>query len=329
MAFGKKKNQIEQEVIDDVGEGEITVAKVYNTQNKLMKWWNNVGIGWTFMLPFLVFFILFTVIPVLSSLWYCCTYYDYVRPPEWTGIENFRYMFLEDDIFPIAFKNTWVLAVLTGPTAYVLSFCFAWMINNLKYKSIWVTVFYTPTMVSGTAVGLIWLNLFGGTRLGYLNYALIKMGMITTPIQWCATKEYIIPIIILISLWLGLGGNFLIFFAGLQNVPKDLYEAAAIDGVENVYQELWYITLPQMKPQLLYTAITSITGAMGVGGICTTVAGNPSPDYCVHTLSLHIGDYAGARLELGYACALQLLMFVMTFTLGRITMKLLSSKDEL
>lgn len=322
-----KKQDIE--VIDDVGEGEIQVAKVYKQQSKFSKWWNHVGVGWAFMLPFLIFFILFSVIPVLTSVRYCFTYYDMVRPAEWTGLENYRYMFLEDDIFATAFTNTFKLAVLTGPTGYILSFFFAWVINNLKHKSFWVLAFYTPTMVSGTAVGVIWMVLFGNTRMGYLNYALLKMGLIAEPIAFTQTKEWIVPIIVIISLWMSLGGNFLIFFAGLQNVRKELYEAAAIDGVENPYQELWYITLPMMKPQLLYTAITSITSAFAVGDICTTVAGNPSPDYCVHTLSLHINDYAGARLEVGYACALSLVMFAITFTLGKFTMKLLSSKDEL
>lgn len=322
-----KKQDIE--VIDDVGEGEIQVAKIYKQQSKFSKWWNHVGVGWAFMLPFLVLFILFSVIPVLTSIRYCFTYYDMVRPAEWTGLENYRYMFLEDDIFATAFANTFKLAILTGPTGYILSFFFAWVINNLKHKTFWVLAFYTPTMVSGTAVGLIWMTLFGNTRLGYLNYALLKMGLIAEPIAFTQTKEWIIPIIVIISLWLSLGGNFLIFFAGLQNVRKELYEAAAIDGVENPYQELWYITLPMMKPQLLYTAITSITSAFAVGDICTTVAGNPSPDYCVHTLSLHIADYAGARLEVGYACALSLVMFAITFTLGKFIMKLLSSKDEL
>ena len=316
-------------VIDDVGEGEIVEAKVYKTQSKLHQWINRTGMGWLFMLPFLVFFVLFAVIPVLTSIRYCFTYYDLVRPAEMTWLENYRYMFLDDEIFAIAFKNTFVLAFLTGPTGYVLSFFFAWVINNLKYRSFWVTAFYTPTMVSGTAIGIIWMVLFDNTRLGYLNYALLKMGLITEPIAFTQTKAWIVPIIIIISLWSSLGGNFLIFFAGLQNVRKELYEAAAIDGVENHYQELWYITLPTMKPQLLYTAITSITGAFSVGGICTTVAGNPSPDYCVHTLSLHIGDYSGARLEIGYACALSLVMFVITFTLSKVTMKFLSSKDEL
>lgn len=317
------------EVIDDIGEGEIAVAKIYKQQSKFSKWWNHVGVGWAFMLPFLVFFILFSVIPVLTSIRYCFTYYDMVRPAEWTGFENFRYMFLEDDIFATAFTNTFKLALLTGPTGYILSFFFAWVINNLKHKSFWVLAFYTPTMVSGTAVGVIWMVLFGNTRMGYLNYALLKMGLIAEPIAFTQTKEWIIPIIVIISLWMSLGGNFLIFFAGLQNVRKELYEAAAIDGVENPYQELWYITLPMMKPQLLYTAITSITSAFSIGDICTTVAGNPSPDYCVHTLSLHISDYAGTRLEVGYACALSLVMFAITFTLGKFTMKLLSSKDEL
>lgn len=324
--MAKKKDIV---VVDDVGEGEILEAKVYQTQSKFAQFMNRTGTGWLFMLPFLVLFVLFAVIPVLTSIRYCFTYYDLVRPAEWTGLENYRYMFIDDEIFSIAFKNTFVLAILTGPTGYILSFFFAWVINNLKYKSFWVLAFYTPTMVSGTAIGIIWMVLFDGSRLGYLNYALLRLGLIAEPIAFTATKSWIIPIIIIISLWSSLGGNFLIFFAGLQNVRKELYEAAAIDGIENSYQELWYITLPLMKPQLLYTAITSITGAFGVGSICVTVAGNPSPDYCVHTLSLHIGDYSGARLELGYACALSLVMFFITFTLGKVTMKFLSSKDEL
>lgn len=317
------------EVIDDIGEGEILEAKIYKTQSKFTQFMNRTGTGWLFMLPFLVLFVLFSVIPVVSSLGYCFTYYDLVGEAEFNGIDNFKYMFLEDEIFAIAFKNTFILAILTGPTGYILSFFFAWVINNLKHKSFWVFAFYTPTMVSGTAISIIWMVLFNNTRLGYLNYALLKLGLITEPINFTAEKSWIIPIIIIISLWSSLGGNFLIFFAGLQNVRKELYEAAAIDGVENPYQELFYITLPMMKPQLLYTAITSITGAFGVGDICTTVAGNPSPDYCVHTLSLHIGDYSGTRLELGYACALSIVMFAITFTLGKVTMKFLSSKDEL
>lgn len=172
-----KNKKIADEVIDDVGEGEIVEAKVYQTQSKFAKWWYGTGLGWAFMLPFLVFFIIFTVIPLVSSIWYCFTYYDLVREPTFTGLENFRYMLIDDDIFAIAFKNTFVLALLTGPTGYILSFFFAWIINNLKFRSFWVVAFYTPTMVSGTAVSIIWMVLFNNTRLGYLNYALLKIGI--------------------------------------------------------------------------------------------------------------------------------------------------------
>ena len=326
-------DEMENRQIDDINvsdEGEaIIVPKIYKTEPKIVKWWNKVGIAWAFMIPFLVFFVLFAVIPVVSSLYYCFTYFNMVESATFNGLENFRYMLMDDEIFGLAFKNTFVLALLTGPTSYVLSFLFAWMVNNLKHKSFFVVAFYTPTMVSGTAVSVIWMVLFNNTRYGYLNYALLKLGLISEPIAFTATKGWIVPIIVIISLWLGLGSNFLIFFAGLQNCRKELYEAAYLDGMSNIWQELWYITLPMMKPQLLYTMITSITAAFSVGDICTTVAGNPSPDYCVHTLVLHIADMSGTRYEMGYACALSIVVFAITFLLGRLSMKLLSSKDEL
>ena len=321
-----KKQDIE--VIDDVGEGEIQAAKIYKTQSKLSKWWNRVGVGWAFMLPFLVFFILFSVIPVLTSVRYCFTYYDMVRPAEWTGLENYRYMFLEDDIFAIAFANTFKLAVLTGPTGYILSFFFAWVINNLKHKSFWVLAFYTPTMVSGTAVGIIWMTLFGNTRLGYLNYALLKMGLITEPIPFTQTKEWIVPIIVIISLWLSLGGNFLIFFAGLQNVRKELYEAAAIDGIENPYQELWYITLPAMKHMLLFSAVMQIAGSFSIGGICTALAGYPSVNYVADTVVSYLSDVGGVKYEMGYACAISVVLFIIMLVTRKLIGKLLDRVGE-
>ncbi len=326
-------DEMENKNVDDIevsGNGEVVIApKVYKTEPKIVKWWNKVGIAWAFILPFIVFFLLFSVIPLVSSIYYCFTYYNMVEDPVFNGLENFRYMLMDDEISGIAFKNTLTLALLTGPTGYILSFFFAWMVNNLKHKSFFVVAFYTPTMVSGTAISVIWMTLFGSSRYGYLNYALLKLGLISQPIAFTMQKGWIVAIVVIITLWMSLGTNFLIFFAGLQNCRKELYEAAYLDGMHNIWQELWYITLPLMKPQLLYTMITSITAAFSVGDICTTVAGNPSPDYCVHTLVLHIADMSGTRYEMGYACAMSLVVFAMTFTLGRLSMKLLSSKDEL
>jgi multiple sugar transport system permease protein len=154
------------------------------------------------------------------------------------------------------------------------------------------------------------------------------MGILDSPILWFQDERYVMPLCIIVALWTSLGTSFLSFIAGLQGINKSLYEAGAIDGVKNRWQELWYITLPSMKPQLMFGAILSITGAFGFGGIVTALAGNPSVNYVAYTLSHHLEEYQGTRWEIGYASALSFILFLMMIGANLLVTKLISKLGE-
>ena len=155
------------------------------------------------------------------------------------------------------------------------------------------------------------------------DLVLLDLGLIYTNIQWLADVNYIVGCVIVVLLWSSLGVSFLTFTAGLQNVDRSLYEAGAIDGVRNRWQELWYITLPYMRPQLLFGAIMSITSGFSVGDQITALAGYPTQDYVAHTMVLHMQDYGGTRMEMGYACAVATLLFLLMVVSNKLVQKLL------
>ena len=267
------------------------------------------------MAPFLLVFIVFTVVPVLMSFFLSFTSFDMLQAPKFIGLQNYTNLFLNDDVFLIALKNTFVLAVITGPISYIMAFVFAWLINELPRKIRWfmVLIFYAPS-ISGSAY-LLWLLIFSSDMYGILNATLIDLNIINTPILWLETPKYALPILIIVQLWLSLGVSFLAFVAGLQTVDKTLYEAGAIDGIRNRWQELWYITLPQMKSQLMFGAVMQITSALGIGIVSINLLGFPSVEYSGHTIVTHLMDFGSTnstRLEMGYASAIaSVLFFVM------------------
>mgnify|MGYP001263287130 CR=1 FL=1 len=290
--------------------------------------WKKIGIGYLFLSPFLLLFTVFTVIPVIQAAYLSFTYYNMLQPPRWIGLSNYKVLFLEDDIFLTAIKNTFVFAVITGPLSYAISFLLAWVINTLRARMLFSLAFYVPSITSGIALSIVWLYIFSGDRYGLLNNWLLNWGIIDEPILWVTDPNTIMPVIIVVSLWMSMGTGFLVFLAGLQNVPNELYEAGAIDGIRSKFQELWYITLPFMKPQLLFGAVNAIVGSFGVFDIAVAMAGMPSPNYAGHTIISHLYDYAFIRFELGYASAVAVFLFFVTLGLGRIVMRMLSSKDE-
>lgn len=212
--------------------------------------------------PYMILFTLFTVLPVVISMILSFTYFNMLEFPRFVGWDNYTRLFLEDDIFLIALKNTLLFAAITGPISYLACFLFAWVINELgpRMRAFMTLIFYAPS-ISGN-VYFIWLMIFSGDRYGIMNGMLIKLGIILEPIQWLKTEAFIMPIIILVQLWLSLGTGFLAFIAGLQTVDKTLYEAGAVDGVRNRWQELWYITLPSMRPQLMFGAVIQLTTSL-------------------------------------------------------------------
>ena len=266
------------------------------------------------MLPFLIFFITFSVYPVLQAMYYSFTDYNILESPNFIGLENYKKLFLEDTIFIKAIQNTFIIAVFVGPLGYILSYLLAWMINELPHwlGTILTVIFYAPSM-AGNSI-MIFALIFSNDATGYLNGILLKYGFISERILWLSDSTYILPVVILVSVWMSLGVGFLSFVAGIKGVDEAQYEAAAIDGIKNRWQELWYVTLPNMKPQLLFGAVMSITNALSVGAVADALVGFPSPNYASHTIVNHLNDYGLIRMEMGRASAIAvILFFIMIF----------------
>ena len=282
-----------------------------------------------FMLaPFLLLFIIFTVLPVVLSIGLSLTDFNMLQMPHWKGLENFLRLFLEDEIFILACQNTLVFACITGPVSYILALLVAWFINELppKIRAVVTLVFYAPS-ISGNAY-LVWKTLFSSDSYGWANAVLIKYHFISEPILWFQNADYVMGLCIVVALWTSLGTAFLSFIAGLQTVDRSLYEAAAVDGIKNRWQELWFITLPTMKPQLMFGAVLSITNSFGFGAVVDALCGFPSVDYAAHTIMHHLGDYGGARYEIGYASAIAVILFVIMFGANIVIKKALSKVGE-
>ena len=262
--------------------------------------------------PWLILFFVFTVLPVVASIILSFTSFNMLQLPSFNGASNYIRLFLDDDIFLIALKNTLIFALLTGPAGYILGFVVAWGINefNPRLRSLLTLAFYAPTLAGG-AVYVIWLFIFSGDAYGLINSQLLNAGMITAPIQFLTDPKYTMAMCIIVIMWMSMGAQFLTFRAGLQSQDREIYEAGAIDGIRNRWQELWYLTLPQMRPQLLLGAVFTIQGSFSVGGVNAALTGNPSTDYSTHTIVLHIGDYAFTRFEMGYASAVSVVLFGM------------------
>ncbi len=289
-----------------------------------LKEMKNNWVAYAMLAPYYAIFLLFTIVPVFVSLFLSFTTYDIINPPVWAAMENYARLFLDDDIFILACQNTLIFAAITGPVSYILSFLVAWFINELppKIRAVITLIFYAPN-ISGS-VYLIWGTLFSSDAYGWANGILMDLEIIDSPILFFQNATYVMPLCIVVALWTSLGTSFLSFIAGLQVVDRSLYEAGAVDGVKNRWQELWYITLPYMKPQLMFGAILSITGSFGFGGIVDALAGNPSVDYCAWTIVHHLGDYGGARYEIGYASAIATILFLIMVGCNMLIKKLLS-----
>ena len=273
--------------------------------------------------PYTLLFILFTVVPVVMSLALSFTYFNLLEFPTFIGWENYMNLFVNDKVWMVAIKNTAILAVITGPLSYMMAFVFAWLINELKplVRSFMTLVFYAPS-ISGN-VYLVWKLIFSSDMYGYANALLIQSNIIKEPITWLQDADYIIWILIIVQLWMSLGVSFLSFIAGLQSVNKELYEAGAIDGIKNRWQELWHITLPQMKSQLLFGAVMQITSALSIAEVSTNLAGFPSVEYAGHTIITHLMDYSSIRMEMGYASAIATILFLIMIVANLVVRKIL------
>lgn len=276
-----------------------------------------------FLLPYAVLFAMFFIYPVVASIYYSFTYYNVLEKPRFLAVTNYVNLILQDDIFLVGLKNTLLIAIITGPLGYMLSFLFAWLINELPrwVRSVAVIIFYAPSIAGNCYT--IFSIFFRGDAYGHVNAFLQKIGVIDTPILWLINPKYMLPICMVVILWMSLGTGFLSFVAGLQGIDNSQYEAGMMDGVKNRWQELWYITLPNMKPMLLFGAVMTITSSFGVCDVTMALCGYPSTDYAARTIVTHLFDYGFSRFEMGYACAIATILFLMMILCNKAVQSLL------
>jgi len=276
-----------------------------------------------FLAPYAIVFILFFVAPLVISVFFSFTYFNILEPPRFIGLRNYINLLLADDVFLIAMRNTFIMAAITGPIGYIAAFLFAWFINELpRYIRALVTlIFYAPS-ISG-AVFMIWALIFSGDAYGYINAALMSLGILDQPVLWLTDPKYMMPVMLIVILWMSLGAGFLAFLAGLSTIDPSLYEAGLVDGISNRWQELWFITLPNMKGMLMFGAVMAITQSFGVADVTIALAGFPSTDYAVHTVVNHLIDYGSIRFEMGYASAIATILFFTMIICNYVIQKML------
>ena len=281
-------------------------------------------VAYLMVAPYMIVFTCFTVLPVVLSILISFTDFNMLEVPNIVWLDNYVRLFLDDDIFITAAKNTFIFAAIVGPASYLMSLMVAWFINELspKIRAIVTLVFYAPS-ISGQ-VYLVWLTLFSSDSYGWANAWLLKLGIINTEIAFFEDADWVMPLCIVVAIWTSLGTSFLSFIAGLQGIDKAQFEAGAVDGIRNRWQELWYITLPNMKPQLMFGAVMSITGSFGFGAVVTALCGFPSVDYAAHTIVHHLEDYGSSRFEIGYSSTIAVILFVVMIGANAVVKKIIS-----
>ena len=297
--------------------------------NKIAKRANNKN-GYLFILPYAIVFTVFILIPVLLAVFLSFTNFNAIEFPSWVGFLNYITVLNNDEVFmQHVLPNTVVYALVVGVGGYILSFVLAWALCNLTpaVRTVFALIIYSPSMTMGVAMAVVWKMIFSGDQTGILNNLLMEIGVITEPIIWLINEQYLLPIIIVIGLWSSMGIGFLSLIAGILNIDESLYEAGAIDGVKNRFQEMIYITIPSMKPQMLFAAVMAIVNAFQAGTIFTALTGNPSPGYASQLMVNHIEDYGFLRYEMGYAAALSVVLLLMVQIFSKAANSLFTEKD--
>lgn len=284
-----------------------------------------------FYTPYIILFLTFIIIPVLIAFGLSFTYFNTIETPEWIGMRNYIEIFTRDEVFmQYVLPNTFRFAFIVGPVGYFMSFLLAWMLSQIPHRprTILAIVLYSPSMTAGIAMGVVWTVLFSGDSTGYLNAWLLRVGLVEEPIQFLTSPDYLMNIMILVSLWGSMGVGFLAMMAGILNIDQTLYEAAYVDGLKNRWQEIFYITIPSMKPQMLFGAVMAVVGTFQVGAIGVQLSGaNPTPQYAGQLMVNHIEDFGFLRYLMGYASAVSVILLIMVYGISRVTWSLLGERD--
>lgn len=284
------------------------------------------------ILPYALLFFTFILLPIIVAIALGFTYFDVINTPTFAGMSNFITLFTGDEVFmKYVLPNTILYAIVVGIGGYVLSFLMAWILAQVtpRFRTVYALAMYTPSMVGALFIQIVWKTIFSGDQSGLLNAYLQKFGIIDQPIQWLISADYFMLIMIFVSLWSSMGIGFLSMLSGIMNIDQELYEAAYVDGIKNRAQEIIYITVPSMKPQMLFGAVMSIVNAFNMGWIGVALAGaNPTPEYSGQLIANHIDDFAFVRYEMGYAASICVALLALVWLCSKVANKLFTEKDE-
>lgn len=264
--------------------------------------------------PYILLFTLFIIIPVIAAVVLSFTYFNTVEPPSFVGIKNYINIFTSDQVFmQKVIPNTITFSIIVGIGGYILSFFLAWSLSQITKipRTILALIIYSPSMTGGVLLSTVWGVIFNGDKSGYLNYILLKLGVIAKPVLWLQSETFLLPIMIIVTLWSSMGIGFLAILAGIMNVNEELYEASRIDGVKNRFQEIVYVTIPCAKPQMLFGAVMAIVNTFTSSGVGVSLSGsNPTPGNAGQLIVTHIEDYGFLRYEMGYAAAISVVLLL-------------------
>lgn len=326
--------QIENTNVETVKPGKFNQFKMdisEKTKKLLSEIWR-YRLSYLFIAPFMIMFIIFILIPVIAAIGLSFTYFNSIQFPEWTGWLNYQTLFSQDIVFlQNILPNTFKFSLFVGPVGFVLGFLLAWFIAQLPntLRMIFALAMYAPSLAAGVAMTVVWQVMFSGDRTGYINSFMLKYGFITEPIIFLQDQDWLLNIMIAVSIWSSMGIGFLAMLAGLLNVDQELYDAGKIDGISSRLQEIWYITLPMLRPQLMFAGVMAIVHTLQSGELGVQLSGsNPTPNYAGQVMISHISDYGFIRFELGYAAAVSVILLILMFMLSRVFSYLFGEKED-
>ena len=275
--------------------------------------------GYLWISPWLIGFIIFSLGPIIASFYLSLTKYKIGGTPEWVGLANYSEAFFADKLFWPSLGRTAYYSIASVLLGVFLSLLAALLLNQkLRGRNIFRALFYLPSLTPIVAMALLWVWLLQ-PQVGLVNYLLYQVG-IDGP-GWLSDRSWAIPSLILIALWSSIGGGrMIIFLAGLQGVPKEMYESAEIDGA-NALQRFWSITLPMISPVILFNLILGVIGSFSVFSIAY-VATDGGPNYATWFYMLHLYFNAFSFFQMGYASALAWIFFVLIFILSYLQIRL-------
>ncbi len=291
---------------------------------------NEQKISYLFIaLPATLFFI-FQLAPEFISFFWAFTQYDVVHAPKFIGLANYKNILFHDPLYWKAIRNTIVYVVGVVPIGICFSLILAVAIDQkIKFKNFFKSIFFLPTVTAIIAVSVIWKWLYAGEKYGLINFFIMKLGF--QPIDWLASPTWLLPSIMIMSVWAGVGYNMIIFLAGLQTIPHSMYEAAEIDGA-GFWHKFFHVTLPLLKPTIVFVTMMSFifsfqvfeqvyimtSGQGGIGGVLDSAL----------TIVAYLYDRGFQKFQMGYASALAYIVFTMIFVLTMINKRLMRSNVE-